>query len=138
MIDAEQSYFQPAIDHLVLDMMQRYNKKTFIVYTTVQCYLKGAQKRLTIEMERAQRQKYFFAAKLVRGAYMISERKRAEEQVRKEGGREGGRERGRGFFSMRGVVRIIRCLCVDLSLCLFLFFHCRPPCVCALLLLSKD
>lgn len=79
MIDAEQSYFQPAIDHLVLDLMQRHNKGKFVVYTTVQCYLKGAQRRIVREMQRAQRQDYFFAAKLVRGAYMITERKRAEE-----------------------------------------------------------
>ena len=105
MIDAEQSYFQPAIDHLVLDLMQRYNKKEFIVYTTVQCYLKEAQRRLNMEMKRAQRQQYFFAAKLVRGAYMISERKRAEEQVRRERGREGAKERfllHKAFFQISG------------------------------------
>lgn len=89
MIDAEQSYFQPAIDHLVLDLMQRHNKGKFVVYTTVQCYLKGAQRRIVREMQRAQRQDYFFAAKLVRGAYMITERKRAEELVRAVEGREG-------------------------------------------------
>lgn len=97
MIDAEQSYFQPAIDFLILDVMQRHNRDAFVVYTTMQCYLRDATERLEMEIERARRGGFLFAAKLVRGAYMVSERKRAVEKVRLEGGREDG-------LGIRGVV----------------------------------
>ena len=79
MVDAEQSFFQPAIDSLVLELMAKHNRERFVVYTTIQCYLKDAATRLQDDMDRAKRQGYYFAAKLVRGAYMVTERKRAAE-----------------------------------------------------------
>lgn len=42
-------------------------------------YTKSSQGRLELDYELAKRENYTFAAKLVRGAYMVSERKRAEE-----------------------------------------------------------
>ena len=42
MIDAEQTYLQPAIDHVVLTMQQRYNKDRPVVFNTYQAYLKNA------------------------------------------------------------------------------------------------
>jgi proline dehydrogenase len=38
-------------------------------------YTKAAQKKLERDVERANRNNFAFAAKLVRGAYMFSERK---------------------------------------------------------------
>ena len=37
-IDAEDSWIQDAIDGLVNEMMEKYNKKDFIVYNTIQLY----------------------------------------------------------------------------------------------------
>jgi proline dehydrogenase len=82
LIDAEQVRFQPAIDNLVLNLQQTYNSADVsdfpVIYNTYQCYLKDSYDRLRTDVERADRFKYHFGAKLVRGAYMESERKLAE------------------------------------------------------------
>jgi hypothetical protein len=39
MVDAEQTYLQPAIDHCVQWLQQRYNKQRPVVYNTIQSYL---------------------------------------------------------------------------------------------------
>ena len=50
-----------------------------IVFNTYQMYLKDARERLELHYEISQRQGFAFAGKLVRGAYMTSERERAKE-----------------------------------------------------------
>mmetsp|Transcript_15401 Transcript_15401/g.30873 ORF Transcript_15401/g.30873 Transcript_15401/m.30873 type:complete len:623 (-) Transcript_15401:1044-2912(-) len=78
LVDAEQSYMQPAIDHLALQLMQQYNRHKPVIFNTYQCYLTDSYKRVVSDVERSQRQGFVFAAKLVRGAYMVQERRLAE------------------------------------------------------------
>jgi hypothetical protein len=139
MIDAEQTYLQPAIDYVTTNMMRRFNRAeaskwhapetahmftrsktvmetnfagsrnvTFppistwpyntpdalastrdrsdtgtkvypVVYNTYQAYLTDAASRLRLDLRRAERESYLFGAKLVRGAYMATERPLAKK-----------------------------------------------------------
>jgi proline dehydrogenase len=79
LIDAEQVRYQPAIDNLVLGLQRQFNiGDKPIIYNTYQCYLRDAPERLRIDVARSERFGYHFGAKLVRGAYMESERELAE------------------------------------------------------------
>lgn len=72
-IDAEESWIQDTIDHLVWLMMKRYNKKRVVVYNTFQMYRKDRLQFLIESYDRAQKAGFMLGAKLVRGAYMEKE-----------------------------------------------------------------
>ena len=79
LIDGEESWIQGTIDTLADSMMQKYNQKNTVVYTTYQLYQHETLARLKQAFQRAVTYNYFLGAKLVRGAYMEKERERAEE-----------------------------------------------------------
>jgi proline dehydrogenase len=79
MIDAEQTYFQIAIDNIVFNLQRKFNKDFPTIFTTYQCYLLGSMNLVKLHLQLAERGKYQFACKIVRGAYMHSERARATE-----------------------------------------------------------
>lgn len=78
MIDAEHTYFQPAIDYITRDLARNFNKEYPVIFGTYQMYLKDSRDRLFTDVTRAEQGGYQFAAKLVRGAYMQLERERAK------------------------------------------------------------
>jgi proline dehydrogenase len=65
-VDAEQTYMQPSIDHLVLNLQRKYNQEHQVIFNTFQCYLKVSSHRVKIDLERAKRDKFKFACKLRR------------------------------------------------------------------------
>ncbi len=77
LIDAEESWIQTTIDDLVLQMMRKFNKTTAVVYTTYQLYRTSSYFNLQALLEMATTEGFKPGIKLVRGAYMEQERKRA-------------------------------------------------------------
>jgi len=81
MVDAEWVDIQPAIDHIVLFLQRKYNAgERPIVFQTYQTYLKGMHNSVLRDLERAKQENYHFGAKVVRGAYMVSEREKARQR----------------------------------------------------------
>jgi proline dehydrogenase len=79
MMDAEESWIQPVMDDLMLEMMKKYNKEKAIVYNTYQMYRHDRLNALKEMHAAAVKDDFCLGVKLVRGAYMEKERKRASE-----------------------------------------------------------
>lgn len=79
LIDAEESWMQDAADELVAQMMQKYNTEKAIVFNTLQMYRRDRLDYLKKLHEKAKAKGFYIGMKLVRGAYMEKENKRAEE-----------------------------------------------------------
>ncbi|CCW61790.1 unnamed protein product [Phytomonas sp. EM1] len=73
LVDAEQTFYQIAIDALVVYLQKRYNKDIPVVYNTYQCYLTYAEDRVANDLIRAKRLGFQWGGKVVRGAYMLQE-----------------------------------------------------------------
>ena len=80
LIDAEESWMQNAADQLIEEMMAKYNTEKAIVYNTLQMYRWDRMDYLRAMYDRAQEKGYHIGLKVVRGAYMEKERRRAEEK----------------------------------------------------------
>lgn len=78
-IDAEDSWYQDAIDRIATQMMEQYNREKAIVYNTLQMYRTDRLEFLKEARRQAQEDGYVLGIKLVRGAYMEKERERAVE-----------------------------------------------------------
>ncbi len=79
-IDAEETWIQDPVDALTMIMMDTYNKEKPIVYNTLQHYRHDRLQFLSDSYEAAEERKFILGAKLVRGAYMERERRRAAER----------------------------------------------------------
>ena len=80
LIDSEESWMQDAVDNLVEEMMQKYNKSKPIVYNTLQMYRWDRLDYLKKLHLKAKKEGFFIGMKLVRGAYMEKENERAIEK----------------------------------------------------------
>lgn len=77
--DAEESWIQQAIDDLCNENKIKFNKEKAIVYNTYQLYRHDRFIYLDECIKHAKENNYHIGAKLVRGAYMEKERRRAKE-----------------------------------------------------------
>ena len=78
-IDAEESWIQDAIDALVTELMVAFNREAPIIYNTIQLYRHDRLAYMQEAFAAARAGGYWYAVKLVRGAYMEKERERAED-----------------------------------------------------------
>ena len=70
MIDAEESWMQDAVDHLVNEMMEKYNQEKAYIWNTIQMYRTGRLEYLAQDLERAKSKTTSWGINLFVGAYM--------------------------------------------------------------------
>lgn len=79
LIDAEESWIQPAVDALIEELMKEFNQQKAIVYNTLQMYRHDRMAYFKQLLTKAEEQNFYIGVKIVRGAYMEKENKRAKE-----------------------------------------------------------
>lgn len=79
LIDAEETWIQDPVDALVTLMMDHFNKSKAVVYNTAQMYRHDRLQFVKDCYEAAAQRNFILGMKLVRGAYMEKERKRAAD-----------------------------------------------------------
>ncbi len=79
LVDAEETWIQDPVDALTLLMMDAFNKGRLVIYNTIQHYRQDRLKFLKACYDAAAERKFILGVKLVRGAYMEKERRRAAE-----------------------------------------------------------
>jgi len=79
LVDAEESWIQDPVDALTMLMMDQFNKSKAVVYNTVQLYRHDRLAFLKQSSAAASERNFMLGVKIVRGAYMEKERKRATE-----------------------------------------------------------
>ena len=79
LVDAEESWLQDAIDDIVLMMMIKYNTDNTIVYNTSQMYRHDRLKYLKELKKKSIENNFQIGIKLVRGAYIEKENRRAKK-----------------------------------------------------------
>ncbi|CAH7684805.1 FAD-linked oxidoreductase-like protein, partial [Phakopsora pachyrhizi] len=94
MIDAEYSWFQPALDRLATTLCAEFNSLPKVdstslqessptVYNTFQALLRSTPERVDEFIKEAEKNKYSVGIKLVRGAYLVSETEHWKEEKEK-------------------------------------------------------
>ena len=78
-IDAEETWIQDPIDVITILMMEQFNKGRVVVYNTLQLYRHDRLQFLKDSYEAALQRDFILGVKVVRGAYMEKERKRAAQ-----------------------------------------------------------
>ncbi len=79
-IDAEETWITDPLDALTIIMMGTYNKGRIIVYNTLQMYRHDRLQFLIDSYDISVEKDFILGSKLVRGAYMEKERRRAAEK----------------------------------------------------------
>ena len=79
-VDAEWLAIQPALEALTLHLMRKYNKPghQITVFNTYQCYLQRTLGIVRRDITIANKYNFMIGAKVVRGAYLTTERARAK------------------------------------------------------------
>jgi proline dehydrogenase len=80
LVDAEETWIQDPVDMLTILMMEQFNRGRSVVYNTIQLYRHDRLAFLKDSFEAAEQRDFILGAKLVRGAYMEKERRRALEK----------------------------------------------------------
>ena len=85
LLDAEQSHRQPAIEYIAQQLAAKFNRsaENCLLYNTYQMYTKRSAAALQRDVDAARREGYILGVKLVRGAYIATERRK---------GRSGGED----------------------------------------------
>lgn len=78
-IDAEESWIQDPVDIVTMEMMEEFNRDRAIVFNTFQMYRHDRFRFVKDCYQMAKERNFVLGAKMVRGAYMEKERKRADE-----------------------------------------------------------
>ena len=79
LVDAEETWIQDPVDALTMCMMEKYNRQKVVLFNTIQLYRHDRLQFLKDSFLQAQAKNFTLGVKLVRGAYMEKERRRAGE-----------------------------------------------------------
>lgn len=79
LVDAEETWIQDPVDALTMCMMEKYNRPKVVLFNTIQLYRHDRLQFLKDSFLQAQAKGFVLGVKLVRGAYMEKERRRAGE-----------------------------------------------------------
>jgi proline dehydrogenase len=77
LVDAEETWIQDPVDALTMLMMDTFNKNRVVIYNTIQLYRHDRLQFLKHSYQASVERDFVLGAKLVRGAYMEKERRRA-------------------------------------------------------------
>jgi proline dehydrogenase len=77
LVDAEETWIQDPVDVLTIRMMDEFNRGRVVIYNTIQLYRSDRLVFLKDSFQAAEQRDFFLGVKLVRGAYMEKERRRA-------------------------------------------------------------